>query len=106
MASVTNVEVVIDQKALEDAAYAQDGTKAVLQAATDDIIDNANALCAGYMTGVFHDHATGETRGPTQAEYDGNVQYRRNGYIGIVYTANYAAQKDNLENNTLLKAKG
>jgi hypothetical protein len=28
------------------------------------------------------------------------------GYMGIVYTANYSAQLDNHRNNTLLKAKG
>ncbi len=106
MASIANVEVVIDQKALEDAAYAQEGTQAIIKERTDEIISGANAMSAGYQTGVFHDHATGETRGPTHAEYDGNVQLRRGSYIGIVYTANYAAQKDNLENNTLLKAKG
>ena len=106
MASVSNVEVVIDQKALEEAAYGQDGTEAILKEHTDRIIDAASALSAGYMSGVFHDHETGTTNGPTHAEYDGNVQRRGKGFIGIVYTANYAAQKDNYENNTLLKAKG
>ena len=106
MASEYTVVVKIDQKALEEAAYGQDGTEAIIKQHTDAIIDNANALCAGYKSGVFHDRETGTTKGPTQAVYDGNVERRKTAYIGIVYTANYAAQKDNLENNTLLKAKG
>lgn len=40
------------------------------------------------------------------ASYAGNVRMQRDGYMGIVYTANHAAQLDNHRNNTLLKAKG
>lgn len=47
-----------------------------------------------------------QTRGPTTAVYGYKPAEMRKGKpIGIVYTANYAAQKDNMKNNTLLKAR-
>jgi hypothetical protein len=44
--------------------------------------------------------------GGTQPAYVGDVRMGRRGYVGIVHPGNYAAMKDNYENNTLLKAKG
>jgi len=52
-----------------------------------------------------HDRSPAPVTGP-QASYAGNVRMQRDGYMGIVYTANHAAQLDNHRNNTLLKAKG
>lgn len=106
MASNGTVKVVIDEAAMKRAIQNADGVQGILKQRVDSITANANALSAGMRTGIFHDHATGETRGDTQPEFEGNVEKRKGGYIGIVYTANYAAQKANMENNILLKAKG
>ena len=78
-------------------------TLAELDKATQRILANAQGMSAGFKTGIWHDHATGEKRGNTQAKYAGDVKRMGSSYVGIVYTANYAAQKDNLKNNTLLK---
>lgn len=106
MASYATVKVVIDEAALKRAVSNGDGVQGILKQKVDSITANANALSAGMRTGIFHDHATGETRGDTEPDFEGNVERRGDGYIGIVYTANYAAQKANLDNNILLKAKG
>lgn len=105
MASV-KCRVVIDQKALEDAAFKAAGTRAALGEATSRIASRANSLGSGFRTGTYHDHATGETRGDTQPAYSGDVRMGRKGWVGIVHPENYAAMKDTKENNTLLKAKG
>ena len=84
-------------------------TQEVADAVTEEaerIAARANSMSAGFRTGIFHDHATGETRGNTQPRYEAKPAQMREGKpIGIVVTANYAAQKDTLENNTLLKAR-
>lgn len=47
-----------------------------------------------------------QTRGPTAPLYRYKPAEMRGGKpIGIVYTGNYAAKKDNMKNNTLLKAR-
>lgn len=74
--------------------------------ATQERCAKANALCAGFKSGVWHDHANGDKKyGPTQAVYGSNVKRfgAANVPVGIVYTANYAAAKDNLKHNTLAK---
>ncbi|MBQ9147803.1 MAG: hypothetical protein IJX68_08835 [Rikenellaceae bacterium] len=96
----------IFQEALLRAACGAEGTRALVESKTNKIASTANALGGGYRTPKWHDHDTGETKGNTQPAYDGNVQKRNGKFIGIVYTANYSAQKDNMEHNTLLKAKG
>lgn len=68
----------------------------------------ANSFCAGFRSERVLDYKTKEHVGGTPARYDFNVE--RNGTdrwpIGLVYPANYAAWKDLLENNTLLKVIG
>lgn len=100
------VTVKIDEAALKRAISNGEGIQGILQRETERIVDQANALSAGMRTGIYHDHTTGETRGDTEPEFAGNVEKVRDGYIGIVYTANYAAQKANHKSNILLKAKG
>lgn len=98
--------VVIDENALKRAISYGDGIESALKEAVNKIESRANAMAVGYETPIWHDHKTGETKGGTQAEYRGDVQLGKKGYVGIVYTANYAAQKENHQHNTLLKAKG
>ena len=106
MASNVTVKVVIDEQALERAVKFAPGTATALRTNVKERKAFANALAAGYRTGIYHDFKTGEKKGDTPARYDGNVKKMGDGYLGIVYTANYAAQKENHEHNTLLKAKG
>ncbi len=71
------------------------------------ISDRANALGAGYRTGIYHDPKTGEKRGNTQPKYASEkAKETKNGCIAIVHPKNYAAMKDNYLHNTMLKAKG
>lgn len=115
--------VEFDMAALQRAATRSDETHAALVAATDRITAAANAMGASTHSGghgydakgtgrprrgqgwLQHDRSPAPVTGP-QASYDGNVRMQRDGYMGIVYTANHAAQIDNHRNNTLLKAKG
>lgn len=106
MASSVSVKVDIDEKALRHAISYAPGMLPVLSKRSATIAGKANALAAGFRTGTYHDHATGETRGNTPAHYDSNARMGSKGYVGLVYPANYSAQKENHLHNTLLKAKG
>lgn len=63
----------------------------------------ANSMSASYKTAKWHDHATKETKGGKSPNYVADVERKSNSYVGIVYTGNYAAMKDNHEHNTLAK---
>ena len=106
MASQVSVRVEIDEKALRHAVNYAPGTQPLLSRKSAQIAANANTLAAGFRTGIFHDHETGETKGNTPARYDSSTKMGSKGYVGIVYTANYSAKKENHLHNTLLKAKG
>lgn len=58
--------------------------------------------------GKWHDHGKSyPTIGGNEAAYRSKPAKMFGGKpVAIVYSANYAAQKDNYEHNTLLKAKG
>lgn len=123
MASAARCRVEWDMAALRDAAARSDETRTALIAETDRIVASANAMGASTHSGghgydtkgtgtprkgegwLEHDRSPAPVTGP-QASYAGNVRMQRDGYMGIVYTANHAAQLDNHRNNTLLKAKG
>jgi len=112
-----------DMAALQRAAARSDETREALKEATDRIVSTANAMGSGTRSGghgykakgtgtprkgdgwLEHENSPAAVTGPA-AEYEGNVQMFHDGYMGIVYTANYSAQLDNHRNNTLLKAKG
>lgn len=103
---MAEVRVEWDFAALKRAAGTDPEVIAALTSRTNQIVTRANGMGAGFRTGRYHRDHRSPAVGGTAAVYEGNVQRVRDGQIGIVYTANYAAQKDNLENNTLLKAKG
>ena len=105
MASVT-MKVDISEQALKHAVSFSEGTARALGGKTSAITGAANSMSAGFRTGLYHRNHQSPAVGDTQAQYAGDVQMKSKGYVGIVYTANYAAQKDNFKNNTLLKAKG
>lgn len=65
----------------------------------------ANALGAGFKTERVTDWKTKQEVGGTAPVYGSDAQ-KRDTWVGIVYTDNYAARKDCLLHNTLLKARG
>ena len=93
-----------NRKALGHAIGTAPETLAAVTAATNRIASAAQSLGSGYTTKKWKDPKTGEVKGGTQAEYGSSVKTLTNAHVGLVYTANYAAQKDNMEHNTLLKA--
>lgn len=115
--------VEFDMAALQRVGASSDETRAALAEVTDRIVSTANAMGSGTRSGghgykakgtgrsrkgqgwLEHDRSPAAVTGPA-AEYAGNVRMFHDGYMGIVYTANYSAQLDNHKNNTLLKAKG
>lgn len=98
------LEIHWDKAALGRAVGLSDETLEGITQATNRIAANAQSMSAGFRTKKWHDHATGETKGDTPTNYVGDVQTLSNAHVGIVYTGNYSAYKDNLENNTLLKS--
>lgn len=122
MANVT-VTVDISQKSLEEAINSAEGTRSAISSESSKIAAKANAMASeksgvwretgkphtpGRSGGEFHDHGNvTEVIGGKSAVYASKPARRGpGGVVGIVYTANYAAQKDNSKRNTLLKAKG
>ena len=62
-------------------------------------------MSAGYRTGYYHREHKSPAVGGTQPSYWSNTGRPRGVVpVGIAFTANYAAKKDNLEHNTLLKS--
>lgn len=100
------VTVEINEAALKAAATQEEKLLPLLESAAGIIADRANILGAPNPTQETVRWATGEHVGGTTPEYGSSAQMGAKGPVGLVTTKNYAAMKDNLENNTLLKAKG
>lgn len=79
---------------------------AEVDAAMRRIHQTANAMGSGFRTGLYHRDHQSPAVGNTQAAYGGDVRVMGNSVVGIVHTGNYAAMRDNAENNTLLKSMG
>ena len=105
---MADVEIRIDQRKLKKLALESDGTYQMVRAARDRVDATANSLGSSFRTGYYHRDHKSPAVGGTQPKYGGDTQRFRSGGVnapvGIVYTANYAAQKDNMLHNTLLKA--
>ena len=112
MSVPAGMSVRIYEDKLEQACLTADGLAQELGGRASAMASRANALSSGFRTQVVTDYATGERVGGTQPEYGSDTYetYFRKGRartpVGTVFTDNYAARKDNLENNTLLKARG
>lgn len=93
---------------LKAAVREAEGLEAPIREAVDLITARANAMSSSYRTKTMH--VDGQLVGNTQPRYEGDVistgGRSHELTIGIVHAANYAAMKDNYENNTLLKAGG
>ena len=105
MDSVT-VKVDISEQSLKHAVDFALGTADALRKRSKEIEQRANAMSADFRTGYYHVDHKSPAVGGTQPEYGSDVRLGRHGYVGIVHPKNYAAMKDNYQNNTLLKAKG
>lgn len=111
MASATiKVEMNPDWK---EAIKTLPGVRGVVTKEAKKICDNANSLSSGFRSGIYHDKKTNSTIGNTPAQYgsmSAKVYPDRDDVgstsVALVYTKNYAAQKDNLMHNTLAKAIG
>lgn len=106
MAKAASCSVELDLTALQQLAGNDNLVRGALDARTAQITARANALGSGFRTGHYHPNHQSPGVGGTAPSYVGDVRMGRRGYVGIAHPANYAAMKDNYENNTLLKAKG
>ena len=106
MAKAASCTVELDLTALQQLAGNDNLVRGALDARTAQITARANALGSGFRTGHYHPNHRSPGVGGTQPASVGDVRMGNRGYVGIVHPANYAAMKDNYENNTLLKAKG
>ena len=121
MASVT-MKVDISEQALENVMNSSPEVRSAINSLSGKIASRANGM-ATEKSGVWHE--VGEPHNPsrTGGKWNGRTgqsviggkkpvyqskpaMRSSSGLVGIVFTGNYASQKDNLKNNTLLKAKG
>ena len=98
------LEIEIDGEKLIRAINDGEGTVAAIRAKTDAIAARANSMSAGFTTGRFYDRTEGKLKGGKQPHYGSDTRKMRSTVVGIVYTGNYAAKKENHEHNTLLKS--
>ena len=83
-----------------------DGMFSTVNKKAEAIASQANAMSAGFRTGRFYDKETHEMRGNTQPRYAAvKAMKTRKGAVALVHNANYAAYRDCLEHNTLLKVR-
>lgn len=106
MASV-KIKVVLDSDAPEK-IYRLPQVKAAVTKQANEIAERANSMSAGFHTGLYYQnghHVAGV--GNKQPNYVAKpTKETSKGAIALVVTGNYAAMKDTLEHNTLLKARG
>lgn len=100
------VHVVLDPDAPEK-IYHLPQVKSVLTKQAQEIAGRANSLGSGYRTARFYDRNAKELRGDKQPVYASvkTIETRKSS-VALVHNANYAAYKDTLLHNTLLKAIG
>ena len=111
--------VYIDDRKLKTVINDAPGTPEALKKICSGIEQRANAMAAGYRSGVWHETGSTKkpgngqwrdrgkqypTKGDTQARYSSNVKKMGRSQVGIVFTANYAAAQENRKHNTLLKS--
>ena len=97
-------KVVLDDEKVYEAIQDGEGTVPALEEIVNSIKGRANAMSAGYRT--KKSKTKGVPVGGKQPIFDGNVERHGRSQVGLVWTANYAAKKHNLENNTLVKSIG
>ena len=104
---MANARVEVNKEAAWNICIRQDALYQLIRSETDKRASRANALGAGYKTGKYHKDHKSPAIGGMSPKYVAHTGRPRGAVpVGIVYTGNYAAQKDNMLHNTLLKAKG
>ena len=92
-------EFNIDPEKLWRMACKSDGMYQLVRKAADQVCSKANSMGSTFKTEKYRD------RGGTSPKYMANTGRPKGTVpVGIVYTANYAAMKDNMKHNTLLKS--
>jgi len=102
---MASVDVRIDMAKLKKAVNNAEGLVPLLERRSAEIAAKANSLSSGFRTGRYHVDHKSPPVGGTAPVYLSNVRDMGKGPVGIVHTGNYAAMKDNHQNNTLLKAR-
>lgn len=89
----------IDEQKLWRMACKSDGMYQIVRKSADKVASKANSMGAGFKTQKY------KGKGGKSPKYVANT-LRPRGIVpvGIVYTGNYAAMKDNMQHNTLLKS--
>ena len=107
---MVDVRIEIDERKLKKVAFESDACYQLVLQKRDQSEAMANSLGSGYRTGYYH---KGGHRVPgvgnKQPIYGGSTRRFRTSDgisipVGIVVTKNYAAMKDNMLHNTLLKS--
>ena len=101
---MADVEFNVDDSKLRNLVNKGQGTFSLLAKVTDKVAANANAMSAGFRTGRYHRNHESPAVGGTQPEYGHDVRRFGRTTVGIVYTGNYSAMKDNHLHNTLMKS--
>ena len=96
--------ITLDDNLVYQAIQDGEGTVPALEQIVNSIKGRANAMSSGYRT--KKSKTKGVPVGDKQPRFDGNVERHGRTQVGLVWTANYAAKKHNLENNTLAKSIG
>lgn len=101
---MASFEIVLDMDGLQRAVAESEDVAETVSERVKAITGRANAMSAGFRTGLYHRDHKSPAVGDTQPDYKGDVRKMGRSRVGIVYTGNYAAQKDNHLHNTLLKS--
>ena len=101
---MADVRIVLDEQKVYEAIQNAHGTPDMLSALSQRICAKANVASATYRTAKFYNRDEHQLKGGKRPVFKWNVQKRGRTQVGLVYTANYAAQKINHEQNTLLKS--
>lgn len=102
---MADIEFKVDEQRLWSLVCSSEGTYQAVRDATDAVAARANRLSSGYRTARYRRDHESPAVGGTRPEYGSNTA-RPRGVVptGIVHPRNYAAMKDNVLHNTLLKA--
>ena len=92
--------------------FQQPACKGALTKLAGEIADKANAMSAGFRTGLFYPD-NDRTKDPVDGIGNQRPKYKtlkaincKDGAVALVVTGNYAAMKECHEHNTLAKARG
>ncbi len=106
---MADVRIEIDERKLRKVAFESDACYQLVLQKRDQSEAMANSLGSGYRTAKYHRDHKSPAVGGTQPKYGGSTSRLRTSDgvsipVGIVVTKNYAAMKDNMLHNTLLKS--